>query len=216
MAQDERETLLALQQALSEEQFQTLKYLLGGATAAGAAGARPRAPQICRPLAPAFPRAGALQLSADLLRRIGRHDLIRLYRLPGAEDETPPGEKAASGCGEAAGGRRGDPPPGCVFPGVREGLGVLTEKEIDAIRRKNWAKNGRRVGIACLGLEKSRLDQIREDNPRSAVLQSFEMLSGSGSGGSSGRPRPPGSAPAWPPPAWTPKSSTSSRASTGI
>ncbi|XP_074714114.1 uncharacterized protein LOC141938972 isoform X2 [Strix uralensis] len=172
MAQDERETLLALQQALSEEQFQTLKYLLGGQLPLGQLGPATR-PQICSLLLQRFP-GRALQLSADLLRRIGRHDLIRLYRLPGAEDEAPPGEKAPSGCGEAAAGRGGDPPPVASSPASGRAR-RLTEKELMQLAQK-LGKEWQEVGIACLGLEKSRLDQIREDNPRSAVMQSFEML----------------------------------------
>ncbi|NXF60863.1 CRADD protein, partial [Ciccaba nigrolineata] len=172
MAQDERETLLALQQALSEEQFQTLKYLLGGQLPLGQLGPATR-PQICSLLLQRFP-GRALQLSADLLRRIGRHDLIRLYRLPGAEDEAPPGEKAPSGCGEAAAGSRGDPPPVASSPASGRAR-RLTEKELMQLAQK-LGKEWQEVGIVCLGLEKSRLDQIREDNPRSAVMQSFEML----------------------------------------
>ncbi|XP_054663154.1 uncharacterized protein LOC129198113 isoform X2 [Grus americana] len=107
MARGERETLLALQQALPEEQFQALKYLLEDRLPL--AQLRPATrPDLCSLLLQRFP-GRALRVTADLLRSISRHDLVRLYGLPGAEDETPVekgdavGSRAPSGRGEDAG-----------------------------------------------------------------------------------------------------------------
>ncbi|KAM6394941.1 uncharacterized protein O9250_013399 [Rhynochetos jubatus] len=169
MAGGERETLLALQQALSEEQFQTLKYLLEGRLPLGLLRPATR-PELCSLLLQRFP-GQALRLLADLLPQISRHDLVRLYRLPGAEEETPGGPGAPRGRGEGAAGRPASSPPPAPSACPRR----LTEKDLIRVAQK-LGKEWQEVGIGYLGLERSRLEQIREDNPGNAVMQSFEML----------------------------------------
>lgn len=175
MARGERETLLALQQALPEEQFQSLKYLLEERLPLAQLGPATR-PDLCRLLLQRFP-GRALHVTADLLRQISRHDLIRLYQLPDGEEEIPgekgnvAGSSVPSGRGEDAGCRPLSSPS--APPSVRPRR--LTEKELLRIAQK-LGKEWQEVGIGCLGLERSRLDQIWEDNPRNVVMQSFEML----------------------------------------
>ncbi|NXF42382.1 CRADD protein, partial [Nyctibius bracteatus] len=185
MAGGERATLLALQRALSKEQFQTFKYLLGDTVPLAQLGPAAR-PDLCGLLLQRFP-GRALHVAADILRQIPRNDLIRLYRLPGAEEEEEetPGTK-----GDNAGGSSGRHPgaeeetPGMkgdggssrchpVAPSVAPRL--LSEKELLQVAQR-LGREWQEVGIGCLGLERSRLEQIREDNPGHAVMQSFEML----------------------------------------
>ncbi|KAF1395956.1 Death domain-containing protein CRADD, partial [Spheniscus humboldti] len=177
MARGERETLLAVQRALPEEQFQALKYLLEERLPLGELRPATR-PELCSLLLQRFP-GQALRVTADLLRQIARHDLIRLYRLPGAEEESPgetgeaAGPSVPSGRGEEAGCRPVSLPAASSPPSPRPRR--LTEKDLIQIAQK-LGREWQEVGIGCLGLERSRLDQIREDNPRSVVMQSFEML----------------------------------------
>ncbi|XP_069662136.1 insulin-like growth factor-binding protein 6 isoform X1 [Haliaeetus albicilla] len=179
MSRGERETLLALQQALTEEQFQTLKYLLEERLPL--AQLRPATrPDLCSLLLQRFP-GQALRITADLLRQIHRHDLIRLHQLPGAEENEDPGEKGEAGGPSALSGR-GEEDAGrqpVSLPAASSPLSLrprrLTEKDLIQVAQK-LGKEWQEVGIGCLGLERSRLDQIREDNPRNVVMQSFEML----------------------------------------
>ncbi|KAM6039072.1 uncharacterized protein VSU04_015608 [Chlamydotis macqueenii] len=172
---EERRTLLALQQALTEEQFQALKFLLEERLPL--AQLRPATrPDLCSLLLQRFP-GQALRLLADLLPQVSRHDLVRLHRLPGAEEEneeeTPRAKgdttrsSAPSGCGPLS------PPSTSSSPPARPRR--LTEQDLIRVAQK-LGREWQEVGIGCLGLERSRLDQIREDNPRSIVMQSFEML----------------------------------------
>ncbi|NXS50944.1 CRADD protein, partial [Balaeniceps rex] len=173
-----RETLLALQQALSEEQFQALKYLLEARLPL--AQLRPATrPELCSLLLQRFP-GRALHVTADLLRRISRHDLVRLYRLPGANEDVPEenGEAGGSpappsGCGEG-GGCGAVPPPAASSPPPAPPR-CLTERELMQVAQK-LGKEWQETAIGCLELARSRLDQIREDNPGNVVMQSFEML----------------------------------------
>uniref|UniRef100_A0A672UU90 Death domain-containing protein n=1 Tax=Strigops habroptila TaxID=2489341 RepID=A0A672UU90_STRHB len=77
----------------------------------------------------------------------------------GMEEEEPMGAPPASRCHPIA-----PPPPR-----------RLTERDLMQIAQR-FGREWQEVGIMCLGLEKSRLEQIREDHPHSLVLQSFEML----------------------------------------
>lgn len=168
MARGERELLLSLQRELSEEQFQSLKFLLEEQLPRGELLPASR-PELCRLLLQFFP-GRALAVLADLLPRISRHDLVQLHGLRGAEQE-PPREKGD------AGGRPDSPPatspPSAAPPAARPRR--LTERQLMQIAQR-LGKEWQEVGIACLGLDSSRLDQIREEQPRSAVLQSFAML----------------------------------------
>lgn len=170
MAQGERELLLSLQWELSEEQFQSLKFLLKGRLPWGQLLPATR-PELCCLLLQHFP-GQALAVLNDLLPKISRHDLVRPHGLPGAEQE-PPGEKGD------AGGHPVSLPSTSSSPAVHPPPAArprrLTEKDLVQIARK-LGKEWQEVGIVCLGLERSRLDQIREDHPHSVVLQSFEML----------------------------------------
>ncbi|NXR01733.1 CRADD protein, partial [Sagittarius serpentarius] len=157
---------------------QTLKYLLEERLPLGELRPATR-PDLCRLLLQRFP-GQALRVTADLLRQIARHDLVRLYRLPGAEEESP-GEKGEA-AGPSAPSGRGEEDTGCrpvSLPAVSSSPSArprrLTEKDLIQIAQK-LGKEWQEVGIGCLGLERSRLDQIREDNPRNVVMQSFEML----------------------------------------
>ncbi|XP_061871456.1 ankyrin-3-like [Colius striatus] len=170
----ERQTLLALHQALSEEQFETLKFLLEEQVPA--AQLRPATrPDLCRILLQRFP-GRALHVAADLLRHIPRHDLILLHQLPGAEAGTPgQGERAP----EAGTPRDRTPQPVPPAPAASAPAPQpprrLTEKDLIQIAQR-LGKEWQEVGICCLGVGRSRLEQIREDNPHSVVMQSFEML----------------------------------------
>ncbi|XP_053907648.1 uncharacterized protein LOC128849501 [Cuculus canorus] len=202
MARGERETLLAIQRALTDEQFQSLKFLLEERVPLAELLPASR-PDLCRLLLQRFP-GQALHITADLLRQIDRHDLLRQYQLPGAEDEnlnwngatnsfsknedTIGSSKNEDAVGSSKNGSTtvSSAPSRCddanvvhrvvssplAFPGPPR---RLTEKELMQIAQK-LGKEWQEVGIICLGLERNRLDQIREDNPRHVVLQSFEML----------------------------------------
>ncbi|NWH74080.1 CRADD protein, partial [Piaya cayana] len=179
MAQGERETLLALQQALTDEQFQSLKFLLEGQVPLGLLAPATR-PELCRLLLQRFP-GRALRVASDLLRQLGRHDLLRKHRLPGAEAENAVGSSengdadgfSENGCSESEDARRVAPARVVETPPAPPRR--LSEKELMQVAQR-LGREWQEVGIACLGLERNRLDQIREDNPRSMVLQSFEML----------------------------------------
>ncbi|NXD88867.1 CRADD protein, partial [Halcyon senegalensis] len=166
MARGERETLLALHRALTDEQLESLKYLLEERVPLGELRPATR-PDLCRLLLQRFP-GRALHVTADLLRQIARHDLVRLYQLPGAEGETPR---------ETPGDATGSPvPSGRGLPSSpRPPPRRLTEKELLRLAQK-LGKEWQEVGIGYLGLERSRLEQIREDEPRNVVMQSFQML----------------------------------------
>lgn len=176
MSRGERETLLALQRALTEEQFQTLKYLLEERLPL-AELRRATRPDLCSLLLQRFP-GQALRITADLLRQIHRHDLIRLHQLPGAEENEDPGEKGEAGGPSGRGEENAGHKP-VSLPPTSSPLSLrprrLTEKDLIRIAQK-LGKEWQEVGIGYLGLERSRLDQIREDNPRNVVMQSFEML----------------------------------------
>ncbi|XP_037230599.1 uncharacterized protein LOC119141995 [Falco rusticolus] len=178
MSGAERRTLLALQQALTEEQFQTFKYLLEERLPLGLLRPATR-PDLCSILLQRFP-GQALHLAADLLRQISRHDLIQLHQLPGAEDETP-GQAGGHNAAPSAAGCRPVSLPVAASSLVATSSPVaarprrLTEKDLIQIAQK-LGREWQEVGIGCLGLERSLLDQIQEDNPRSAVMQSFHML----------------------------------------
>ncbi|KAM9259202.1 uncharacterized protein RDI95_014994 [Morus bassanus] len=191
MARDERRTLLALQQELTEEQFQTLKYLLADKVPAGLLRPATR-PDVGDILLQRFP-GRALRVAADALREIPRLDLIQRYRLPGAEEEEEeeeeeetPGERGAAGgssapsaCGAAAGPASQPAASSLPLPAASSRPSArprrLTESDLMKVAR-GLGKEWQEVGIACLGLERSRLDQIREDNPGNVVLQIFQML----------------------------------------
>lgn len=188
MARGERELLLSLQRELSEEQFQSLKFLLEEQLPRGELLPASR-PELCRLLLQRFP-GRALAVLADLLPRISRHDLVWLHGLRGAEQEPPGGKGDAGGRPDsppAAAPPAASPPatsppatsppatapPATAPPAARPRR--LTEQDLMQIAQK-LGKEWQEVGIACLGLGSSRLDQIREEHPRSAVLQSFAML----------------------------------------
>ncbi|NXJ05176.1 CRADD protein, partial [Odontophorus gujanensis] len=186
MAATEREVLLGLQRALSEEQFQTFKYLLEEQLPLSRLQAASR-PELCSMLLQHFP-GRALHVAAAVLRRLPRHDLVLQYRLPGADGAAAddPGEDATtdpSGCGEdplgRGGGRRGlgrGPRPPLTSPWVPSGAGrLLSERDLLRVAQllgHEWQE----VGVLCLGLQRCRLEQIRENNPHRAALCSFEML----------------------------------------
>ncbi|NWH69176.1 CRADD protein, partial [Geococcyx californianus] len=171
MSGDERVTLLAVQRALTEEQFQSFKFLLAERVPLGELLPATR-PELCHLLLQRFP-GQALRVTADLLRQIARHDLLCQFHLPGTEEEkeVTATSLAPPGRAEENVARSGVPPPPVPAAPPRR----LTEKELMQLAQK-LGKEWQEVGIVCLGLERSRLEQIREDNPRSAVLQSFEML----------------------------------------
>ncbi|XP_021238117.1 uncharacterized protein LOC110390890 [Numida meleagris] len=183
MAATEREVLLGLQKALSEEQFQTFKYLLEEQLPLSRLQAATR-PELCTMLLQHFP-GRALHVTAAVLRRLPRHDLILQYRLPGEDAAaTVPGEVARGGSQEAgsprdagggpadAGGSTQDAAmdtPGCG------GGRLLSERDLLRVAQllgHEWQE----VGVLCLGLQRCRLEQIRENNPHRAALCSFEML----------------------------------------
>ncbi|XP_048184190.1 uncharacterized protein LOC125337950 isoform X2 [Corvus hawaiiensis] len=90
MARDERATLLEVHQALPEEQFQSLKFLLEGRVPAGLLLPASR-PELCRILLQRFP-GNSLRVTAGILRQLGRLDLIQRFQLPLEEqipEETP-------------------------------------------------------------------------------------------------------------------------------
>uniref|UniRef100_A0A8V0ZTG3 Death domain-containing protein n=1 Tax=Gallus gallus TaxID=9031 RepID=A0A8V0ZTG3_CHICK len=119
VASTEREVLLDVQRALSEEQFQTFKYLL--------------------------------------------EERLPLSRL----------QAATAGGG---GGRGGAPHPPLTSPWVSPGGGrLLSERDLLRVAQllgHEWQE----VGVLCLGLQRCRLEQIRENNPHRTALCSFEML----------------------------------------
>ncbi|NXK55567.1 CRADD protein, partial [Chauna torquata] len=167
MASGEREALLGLQRALTEEQFQAFKYLLEERLPLSQLRPATR-PDLCSLLLQHFP-GRALHVAAAVLRQLPRPDLLQRYQLPG-EDEAlgvPDEAGGARGAGGDARGAGGDSRAGQPR--------LLTERDLMQVARR-LGREWQEVGIECLGLERSRLDQIREDNPHSAVLQIFEML----------------------------------------
>lgn len=199
MASGERETLLGLQRALAEDEFEAFKFLLGGQLPLSRLHPATR-PELCTLLLQHFP-GRALLVAAAVLRQLGRHDLLRQYQLP-EEDEAPGGLGEAGGgaqgaagaqgagggqgAGDAQGpggarGAAGAPDAGGVQDagGARDAGGrpprLLTEQDLLLVAQR-LGSEWQEVGIACLGLPQSRLEQIGEERPQRAVLRTFEML----------------------------------------
>ncbi|XP_036255912.1 uncharacterized protein [Molothrus aeneus] len=173
MARDERAVLLDVHQALSEEQFQDLKYLLGSEIPAGLVLQASR-PELCQILLQRFP-GNSLHVTARILRQIGRLDLIQRFQLPLEEqilEETPrePNGDTPNVTGDPTSGQH---PGGIPAPPVNSRR--LTEKDLMTVARK-LGREWQEVGILYLGLERSRLEQIQEENPNNSILRSFEML----------------------------------------
>ncbi|NWV05853.1 CRADD protein, partial [Ptilonorhynchus violaceus] len=173
MARDERVTLLEVYQALPEEQFQSLKFLLEGRIPAGLLHLASR-PDLCRILLQRFP-GNSLRVTAEILRQLGRLDLIQRFQLP--LEEQIPEETSQEPNGDPP-EARGDPTPGCHpggIPAPPANPRRLTEKDLMQIAQR-LGKEWQEVGILHLGLERSRLEQIQEEIPGNAVLRNFEML----------------------------------------
>ncbi|NXB64370.1 CRADD protein, partial [Struthidea cinerea] len=173
MARDERATLLEVHQALPEEQFQSLKFLLEGRVPAGLLLPASR-PELCRILLQRFP-GNSLCVTAGILRQLGRLDLIQRFQLP--LEEQIPEETPWEPNGDIP-KVRGDPTSGCRpggIPAPPVNPRRLTEKDLMQIAQR-LGKEWQEVGILHLGLERSRLEQIQEENPGNPVLWNFEML----------------------------------------
>lgn len=173
MASDERETLLRVHEALPDEQFQSLKFLLEREIPAGLLLPASR-PELCRLLLQRFP-GNSLRVTAGILRQLGRPDLIQRFQLP--LEEQSPEESPCGANGDTPTGR-GDPMSGYHpggIPAAPTNNRRLTEKDLMQVAR-GLGKEWQEVGILHLGLERSRLEQIQEENPGNPILWSFEML----------------------------------------
>ncbi|XP_014748484.1 PREDICTED: uncharacterized protein LOC106863521 [Sturnus vulgaris] len=173
MARDERVTLLEVHLALPEEQFQSLKFLLEEQIPAGVLLPASR-PELCRILLQRFP-GNSLRVIAGILRQLGRHDLIQRFQLP--LEEQIPEEIPWEPNGDTP-NVRGDPTSGCRpggIPAPPVNPWRLTEKDLMQVAQR-LGKEWQEVGILHLGLERSRLEQIQEENPGSPVLWNFQML----------------------------------------
>ncbi|NWS88267.1 CRADD protein, partial [Toxostoma redivivum] len=170
MERDERVTLLEVHLALPEDQFQSLKFLLEGQIPAGVLLPASR-PELCRILLQRFP-GNSLHVVAGILRQLGRLDLIQRFQLP-LEEQIP--EKTPWEPNGDTPNVRGDPTSGCPggIPPVNPRR--LTEKDLMQVAQR-LGKEWQEVGILHLGLERSRLEQIQEENPGNPVLWNFEML----------------------------------------
>ncbi|NXK70494.1 CRADD protein, partial [Sylvietta virens] len=173
MARDERVTLLEVYQALPEEQFQSVKFLLEGQVPAGLLLPASR-PELCRILLQRFP-GKSLRVTAGILRQLGRLDLIQRFQLP--LEEQIPSETPSEANGDipkvrenpTSGHRPGEIPAPPMNPRR------LMEKDLMQVAQR-LGKEWQEVGIMHLGLERSRLEQIQEENPSNPVLWNFEML----------------------------------------
>ncbi|NWY48108.1 CRADD protein, partial [Sylvia atricapilla] len=173
MERDERVTLLEVHQALPDEQFQSLKFLLEGQVPAGLLLPASR-PELCRILLQRFP-GNSLHVTARILRQLGRLDLIQRFQLP--LEEQIPKETPCEANGDIP-KVRGDPTSGhCPggIPAAPMNPRRLTEKDLMQVAQR-LGKEWQEVGILHLGLERSRLEQIQEENPSNPVLWNFEML----------------------------------------
>ncbi|NXE99711.1 CRADD protein, partial [Menura novaehollandiae] len=173
MARDERATLLEVHQALPEEQFQSLKFLLEERVPAGLLLPASR-PELCRMLLQRFP-GNSLHVTAGILRQLGRLDLIQRFQLPLEEQTLGEAPREPNGNPSDA---RGDAAPGCRpggIPAPSTNPRRLMEKDLMQIAQR-LGREWQEVGILCLGLERSRLEQIQEENPSNPILWNFEML----------------------------------------
>ncbi|NXI84195.1 CRADD protein, partial [Rhipidura dahli] len=173
MARDERATLLEVHQALPEEQFQSLKFLLERRVPAGLLLSASR-PDLCRILLQRFP-GNSLRVTAGILRQLGRLDLIQRFQLPLEEQIPEQTHWEPNGDTPTV---RGDPTSGCHpggIPAPPMNPRRLTEKDLMQVAQR-LGKEWQEVGILHLGLERSRLEQIQEENPGNPVLWNFEML----------------------------------------
>ncbi|NXO91084.1 CRADD protein, partial [Certhia brachydactyla] len=173
MARDERVTLLEVHQALSEEQFESVKFLLERQVPAGLL-LRASRPELCRILLQRFP-GNSLRVTAGILGQLGLFDLIQRFQLPVEEqipEETPcePNGDTPKVRGEPTSGHH----PGGI-PAPHMNPRRLTEKDLMQIAQR-LGKEWQEVGILHLGLERSRLEQIQEENPGNPILWNFEML----------------------------------------
>ncbi|XP_072214306.1 uncharacterized protein [Excalfactoria chinensis] len=176
MSGTEREVLLGVQRALSEEQFQTFKYFLEERLPLSRLQPATR-PELCAMLLQHFP-GRALHVAAEVLRLLPRHDLIRLYRLPGLDAAGTVPEQVAGGGAQEAGVARdvvGVAPEPAADPAGCGGGRLLSERDLLRVAQllgHEWQE----VGVLCLGLQRCRLEQIRENNPHRTALCCFEML----------------------------------------
>lgn len=173
MARDERATLLEVHQALPEEQFQNLKFLLEEQIPAGLLLPASR-PELCRILLQRFP-GNSLGVTAGILRQLGRLDLIQRFQLP-LEEQIP--KKIPWELNGDTPNVRGDPTSGHHAggsPAPPVNPRRLTEKDLMKVAQR-LGREWQEVGILHLGLERSRLEQIQEENPSNPVLWNFEML----------------------------------------
>ncbi|XP_053823332.1 uncharacterized protein LOC128821074 [Vidua macroura] len=173
MARDERVTLLEVHQALPEDQFQDLKFLLERKIPAAFVLPASR-PELCRILLQRFP-GNALHETARILRQLGRLDLIQRFQLP--LEEQIPAKTPLEPNGDSP-SVRGDPTSGHHAGGIPAppvNSRRLTEKDLMKVAQR-LGKEWQEVGILHLGLERSRLEQIQEENPGNPVMWSFEML----------------------------------------
>ncbi|NXM63454.1 CRADD protein, partial [Illadopsis cleaveri] len=166
MARDERVTLLEVHQALPEEQFQSLKFLLEGKVPAALPLPASR-PELCRILLQRFP-GNSLCVTAGILRQLGRLDLIQRFQLP--LEEQIPEETPCEANGDTTSGHH----PGGI-PAAPMNNQSLTEKDLMQVAQR-LGKEWQEVGILHLGLEWSRLEQIQKENPGNPVLWNFKML----------------------------------------
>ncbi|XP_031465757.1 uncharacterized protein LOC116239716 [Phasianus colchicus] len=175
-AATEREVLLEVQRALSEEQFQAFKYFLEERLPLSRLQPATR-PELCAMLLQHFP-GRALHVVAAILRLLPRRDLIARFRLPGEDAAAAvPGEVAGSGSREAGDPRdvAGGSPDAVTEPAGCGGGRLLSERDLLRVAQllgHEWQE----VGVLCLGLRRCRLEQIRENNPHRTALCGFEML----------------------------------------
>lgn len=173
MARDERATLLEVHQALTDGQIGELKFLLEKRVPAGLLQSASR-PELCRILLQRFP-GNSLQVTARILQQLGRCDLIQHFQLP--LEEQIPEETPWEPNGDTP-KVRGDPTSGCHparIPAPPVNPRRLTERDLMQVAQR-LGKNWQEVGIMCLELEQSRLEQIQEENPSNPIMWNFEML----------------------------------------
>lgn len=114
-----------------------------------------------------------LDVTAQILRRIPRMDLLEQCSLAGQPRGEPSRKDAAPPAAPCE-------PPRVAAPAKQGGLAQgqprqVSDKELMTLA-KNMGKNWKQIGIEFLGVKTTRLEQIEEENQNNAAMRAFYVL----------------------------------------
>nr|XP_020633773.1 uncharacterized protein LOC110070433 [Pogona vitticeps] len=163
---DVRGRLLRTLEDLNEAEIATFVFYLNGTIPRGQLERAP--PVKLAELLLRYCPERALEVTADILEKIPRKDLLRALR----------GEKEGAGSlRERTGGvtlRMGETP---AAPGPSLGAPSRQASDQELMKvAKEMGKSWKQIGIQYLGVKKSHLEQIEEENPGNVPMRAFYTL----------------------------------------